>query len=316
MERQSDPSFLQSILILWVDRSLGSIGPVPSVPSVVSLRSSKAPASRVHSGLRSARLPCSPLFPLAPPPVFHLEPRRTPTESPPVSLHDTKRTMNHDHQAADSTDERRTPPHHVETAVLGAGVTGLTAAAYLLSKNHHSLLVVDEKPHDQPGGTWHDHDYPNCGTDTEVATYVRCTAHARARPTRPPTTRARHRPHTHRRALLAHTRSTPPSCRGRRPSRCLASAMSSSPSGSRSPTSRWGAAASSGARASCAPPSTASVGASTATTGRWSSSRASSSRPSTPSPPSIRSCAPPLPKPLATQTPPWLILPRPPTAVP
>ena len=70
------------------------------------------------------------------------------------------------------------PPQYVETAVLGAGVTGLTAAAYLLSKQHKSLLVIDEKPHDQPGGTWHDHDYPNCGTDTEVATYVRCNARA------------------------------------------------------------------------------------------------------------------------------------------
>ncbi|EOD29146.1 hypothetical protein EMIHUDRAFT_113833 [Emiliania huxleyi CCMP1516] len=60
------------------------------------------------------------------------------------------------------------PPLSVDIVIIGAGLSGLTAAAYLKKEGIESFLVVDEGA---VGGTWRDHAFPNAGTDTEVPTY-------------------------------------------------------------------------------------------------------------------------------------------------
>jgi len=66
-----------------------------------------------------------------------------------------------------STAARRSPT----VAILGAGITGLTAAAFLRKQGIEDFTVFEENG-DGVGGTWRDHDYPGAGTDTEVPSYL------------------------------------------------------------------------------------------------------------------------------------------------
>ncbi|EOD08537.1 hypothetical protein EMIHUDRAFT_217233 [Emiliania huxleyi CCMP1516] len=52
----------------------------------------------------------------------------------------------------------------VDIVIIGAGLSGLVAAAYLKKEGIDSFIGA-------VGGTWRDHHFPNAGTDTEVPTY-------------------------------------------------------------------------------------------------------------------------------------------------
>mmetsp|Transcript_24140 Transcript_24140/g.79492 ORF Transcript_24140/g.79492 Transcript_24140/m.79492 type:complete len:97 (+) Transcript_24140:543-833(+) len=54
----------------------------------------------------------------------------------------------------------------VDIVIIGAGLSGLVAAAYLKKEGIDSFIVVDEGAHGAVGGTWRDHNFPNAGTAT------------------------------------------------------------------------------------------------------------------------------------------------------
>ena len=57
-----------------------------------------------------------------------------------------------------------------DCCILGAGISGLTAAGCLIRRGESNFCVLEARS--QVGGTWFDHDYPGAGTDTEVQSYA------------------------------------------------------------------------------------------------------------------------------------------------
>lgn len=55
-------------------------------------------------------------------------------------------------------------------AIIGGGIVGLTAGAYLKQHGIEDFIIIEEES--EVGGTWRDHDYPGAGTDTEAPSYI------------------------------------------------------------------------------------------------------------------------------------------------